>query len=83
MARKEQRETMSRHSKVISSIDYPIKKDKYYRDVRRGTSRWPSTQTVYERLGSVAATPRHSPSPLMHIPLSARYPQEKREYIRE
>ncbi|KAI6207689.1 hypothetical protein M3Y96_00035600 [Aphelenchoides besseyi] len=35
------------------------------RDVRRGTpgSRWPSQTTVYERLGSVSATPRHSPTP--------------------
>ncbi|GMT28474.1 hypothetical protein PFISCL1PPCAC_19771 [Pristionchus fissidentatus] len=48
------------------------------RDVRRGASRWPSSQTVYERLGSVAATPRHSPSPLMHVPLSAR---SSHEYI--
>ncbi|GMR53555.1 hypothetical protein PMAYCL1PPCAC_23750, partial [Pristionchus mayeri] len=48
------------------------------RDVRRGASRWPSTQTVYERVGSVAATPRHSPSPLMHVPLSAR---SSHEYI--
>ncbi|GMT00553.1 hypothetical protein PENTCL1PPCAC_22727, partial [Pristionchus entomophagus] len=48
------------------------------RDVRRGASRWPSTQTVYERVGSVGATPRHSPSPLMHVPLSAR---SSHEYI--
>ncbi|CAB3410918.1 unnamed protein product [Caenorhabditis bovis] len=43
------------------------------RDVRRGTSRWPSQNTVYERVGSVSATPRHSPSPMLqHIPLSTR-----------
>ncbi|CAJ0567311.1 unnamed protein product, partial [Mesorhabditis spiculigera] len=36
------------------------------RDVRRGASRWPSQNTVYERVGSVGATPRHSPSPLTH-----------------
>ncbi|CEF65401.1 Polychaetoid [Strongyloides ratti] len=37
------------------------------RDVKRGTpgSRWPSQNTVYERLGSVNGTPRHSPSPMM------------------
>ncbi|KAH7728368.1 PDZ domain protein [Aphelenchoides avenae] len=36
------------------------------RDVRRtgGGSRWPSQNTVYERLGSVSATPRHSPTPV-------------------
>jgi tight junction protein 1 len=38
------------------------------RDVRRGTagSRWPSQTTVYERLGSVSATPRHSPTPMAY-----------------
>jgi tight junction protein 1 len=42
------------------------------RDVRRGTpgSRWSSQNTVYERLGSVSATPRHSPTP-MHYTQSA------------
>uniref|UniRef100_A0A1I7XGY9 PDZ domain-containing protein n=1 Tax=Heterorhabditis bacteriophora TaxID=37862 RepID=A0A1I7XGY9_HETBA len=41
------------------------------RDVRRGTSRWPSQNTVYERVGSVSATPRQSPSPMLtHQPLS-------------
>uniref|UniRef100_A0AC35TZI5 Tight junction protein ZO-1 n=1 Tax=Rhabditophanes sp. KR3021 TaxID=114890 RepID=A0AC35TZI5_9BILA len=37
------------------------------RDVKRGApgSRWPSQTTVYERLGSVNATPRHSPSPML------------------
>uniref|UniRef100_A0A0N5BJU7 Tight junction protein ZO-1 n=1 Tax=Strongyloides papillosus TaxID=174720 RepID=A0A0N5BJU7_STREA len=37
------------------------------RDVKRGTtgSRWPSQNTVYERLGSVNGTPRHSPSPML------------------
>ncbi|CAI4226800.1 unnamed protein product [Auanema sp. JU1783] len=35
------------------------------RDVRRTTSRWPSQNTVYERVGSVSATPRHSPSPML------------------
>ncbi|KAK5971437.1 PDZ domain-containing protein, partial [Trichostrongylus colubriformis] len=49
------------------------------RDVRRGTSRWPSQNTVYERVGSVSATPRHSPSPMMpHQPLSQR---SSHEYI--
>lgn len=70
---------------VIQRLYLPLiipLRQKYYRDVRRGTSRWPSTQTVYERLGSVAATPRHSPSPLMHIPLSARYPHNERSYKR-
>uniref|UniRef100_A0A1I8BIT7 PDZ domain-containing protein n=1 Tax=Meloidogyne hapla TaxID=6305 RepID=A0A1I8BIT7_MELHA len=39
------------------------------RDVRRGSNgggtsnRWPSQTTVYERLGSVQATPRQSPTP--------------------
>uniref|UniRef100_A0A915BRN7 Tight junction protein ZO-3 n=1 Tax=Parascaris univalens TaxID=6257 RepID=A0A915BRN7_PARUN len=44
------------------------------RDVRRGTSRWPSQTTVYERLGSLSATPRHSPSPMLtaHQPLAQR-----------
>ncbi|VDM45101.1 unnamed protein product [Toxocara canis] len=52
------------------------------RDVRRGTSRrvasasfrWPSQTTVYERLGSLSATPRHSPSPMLsaHQPLGKR-----------
>uniref|UniRef100_A0A0N5A8Y0 Tight junction protein ZO-1 n=1 Tax=Syphacia muris TaxID=451379 RepID=A0A0N5A8Y0_9BILA len=41
------------------------------RDVRTGTSRWPSQNTIYERLGSVSTTPRHSPSP-MHM--SHHYP---------
>lgn len=38
------------------------------RDVRRGNqgSRWPSQTTVYERLGSVSATPRHSPTPMAY-----------------
>ncbi|KAE9550890.1 hypothetical protein FO519_005893 [Halicephalobus sp. NKZ332] len=42
------------------------------RDVRRGHpgSRWSSQNTVYERLGSVSATPRHSPTP-MHYTHSA------------
>uniref|UniRef100_A0A7E4VDJ4 PDZ domain-containing protein n=1 Tax=Panagrellus redivivus TaxID=6233 RepID=A0A7E4VDJ4_PANRE len=42
------------------------------RDVRRGApgSRWSSQNTVYERLGSVSATPRHSPTP-MHYTQSA------------
>ncbi|KAK0425013.1 hypothetical protein QR680_008982 [Steinernema hermaphroditum] len=40
------------------------------RDVRRngsvnGRSRWPSQNTVYEHLGSVTGTPRHSPSPML------------------
>ncbi|EYC15674.1 hypothetical protein Y032_0036g3290 [Ancylostoma ceylanicum] len=49
------------------------------RDVRRGTSRWPSQNTVYERVGSVSATPRHSPSPMLpHQPLSQR---SSHEYI--
>ncbi|CAJ0594540.1 unnamed protein product [Cylicocyclus nassatus] len=49
------------------------------RDVRRGTSRWPSQNTVYERVGSVSATPRHSPSPMQaHQPLSQR---SSHEYI--
>ncbi|VDO46729.1 unnamed protein product [Haemonchus placei] len=49
------------------------------RDVRRGTSRWPSQNTVYERVGSVSATPRHSPSPMVpHQPLSQR---SSHEYI--
>ena len=49
------------------------------RDVRRGTSRWPSQNTVYERLGSVNPTPRHSTSPLIqHAPLSNR---SSHEYI--
>ncbi|VDK48397.1 unnamed protein product [Anisakis simplex] len=45
------------------------------RDVRRGSgSRWPSQTTVYERLGSLSATPRHSPSPMLssHQPLVQR-----------
>ncbi|CAD6184962.1 unnamed protein product [Caenorhabditis auriculariae] len=47
------------------------------RDVRRGTSRWPSQNTVYERVGSVSATPRHSPSPLLnHQPVSNRASHE-------
>ncbi|CAJ0944548.1 unnamed protein product, partial [Mesorhabditis belari] len=49
------------------------------RDVRRGTSRWPSQNTVYERVGSVGATPRHSPSPMtQHQALSQR---SSHEYI--
>ncbi|KAK6730672.1 hypothetical protein RB195_007256 [Necator americanus] len=49
------------------------------RDVRRGSSRWPSQNTVYERVGSVSATPRHSPSPMLqHQPLSQR---SSHEYI--
>ena len=40
------------------------------RDVRKasnvGGSRWPSQTTVYERLGSLSATPRHSPTPVHH-----------------
>uniref|UniRef100_A0A0N5A4W5 Tight junction protein ZO-1 n=1 Tax=Parastrongyloides trichosuri TaxID=131310 RepID=A0A0N5A4W5_PARTI len=38
------------------------------RDVKRGSpgSRWPSQNTVYERLGSMNGTPRHSPSPMMN-----------------
>ncbi|TKR93669.1 hypothetical protein L596_008082 [Steinernema carpocapsae] len=46
------------------------------RDVRRnssvnGRSRWPSQNTVYEHLGSVTGTPRHSPSPMLgdHAPM--------------
>lgn len=37
-------------------------------------SRWPSQTTVYERLGSLSATPRHSPSPMLsaHQPLAQR-----------
>ncbi|EGT32441.1 CBN-ZOO-1 protein [Caenorhabditis brenneri] len=47
------------------------------RDVRRGTSRWPSQNTVYERVGSVAATPRHSPSPMLpHMPINQRNSHE-------
>ncbi|KJH48283.1 PDZ/DHR/GLGF domain protein [Dictyocaulus viviparus] len=47
------------------------------RDVRRGTSRWSSQNTVYERVGSVSATPRHSPSPMLpHQPLSQRSSHE-------
>lgn len=47
------------------------------RDVRRGTSRWPSQNTVYERVGSVAATPRHSPSPMLpHMPITHRNSHE-------
>eukprot|EP00081_Caenorhabditis_elegans_P000473 NP_001021686.1 ZO-1 (Zonula Occludens tight junctional protein) Ortholog [Caenorhabditis elegans] len=47
------------------------------RDVRRGTSRWPSQNTVYERVGSVAATPRHSPSPMLpHMPITQRNSHE-------
>ncbi|KHN81113.1 Tight junction protein ZO-3 [Toxocara canis] len=36
--------------------------------------RWPSQTTVYERLGSLSATPRHSPSPMLsaHQPLGKR-----------
>uniref|UniRef100_A0A914HXM6 Uncharacterized protein n=1 Tax=Globodera rostochiensis TaxID=31243 RepID=A0A914HXM6_GLORO len=39
------------------------------RDVRRGAagSRWPSQTTVYERLGSVQATPRQSPTPVQYV----------------
>ncbi|WKX92855.1 hypothetical protein Q1695_010692 [Nippostrongylus brasiliensis] len=49
------------------------------RDVRRGASRWPSQNTVYERVGSVSATPRHSPSPMLpHQPISQR---SSHEYI--
>ncbi|XGW27662.1 hypothetical protein V3C99_007899 [Haemonchus contortus] len=51
------------------------------RDVRRGTSRWPSQNTVYERVGSVSATPRHSPSPMVpHQPLSQSF-RSSHEYI--
>uniref|UniRef100_A0A1I7USX2 DNA-directed RNA polymerase n=1 Tax=Caenorhabditis tropicalis TaxID=1561998 RepID=A0A1I7USX2_9PELO len=47
------------------------------RDVRRGTSRWPSQNTVYERVGSVGATPRHSPSPMLpHMPIAQRNSHE-------
>ncbi|KAM3721963.1 Tight junction protein [Dirofilaria immitis] len=44
------------------------------RDVRRDSSRWPSQNTVYERLGSVSGTPRHSPSPMhnLHHSLASR-----------
>ncbi|PAV72803.1 hypothetical protein WR25_07192 [Diploscapter pachys] len=48
------------------------------RDVRRGASRWPSENTVYERVGSVSATPRHSPTPLLHQPIATR---PSHEYI--
>lgn len=47
------------------------------RDVRTGTSRWPSQNTIYERLGSVTTTPRHSPSPMHmshHYPASPQQP---------
>ncbi|CAI5439527.1 unnamed protein product [Caenorhabditis angaria] len=49
------------------------------RDVKRGTSRWPSQNTVYERVGggSMNATPRHSPSPMMpHVPIQQRNSHE-------
>ncbi|KAI6241188.1 hypothetical protein M3Y99_00342000 [Aphelenchoides fujianensis] len=43
------------------------------RDVRRGApgSRWPSQTTVYERLGSVSATPRQSPTPANYGPTAS------------
>ncbi|WKX92856.1 hypothetical protein Q1695_010692 [Nippostrongylus brasiliensis] len=51
------------------------------RDVRRGASRWPSQNTVYERVGSVSATPRHSPSPMLpHQPISQSL-RSSHEYI--
>uniref|UniRef100_A0A915PNM0 Tight junction protein ZO-1 n=1 Tax=Setaria digitata TaxID=48799 RepID=A0A915PNM0_9BILA len=54
------------------------------RDVRRDSSRqalkiWPSQNTVYERLGSVSGTPRHSPSP-MHSLHQTLAPRSSLEY---
>ncbi|VDM53174.1 unnamed protein product [Angiostrongylus costaricensis] len=49
------------------------------RDVRRGTSRWSSQNTVYERVGSVSATPRHSPSPM--LPHQSVSQKSSHEYV--
>ncbi|CAG9539268.1 unnamed protein product [Cercopithifilaria johnstoni] len=50
------------------------------RDVRRESSRWPSQNTVYERLGSVSGTPRHSPSPMHNLHQSLA-PRSSLEYV--
>uniref|UniRef100_A0AAF5Q0W3 Uncharacterized protein n=2 Tax=Wuchereria bancrofti TaxID=6293 RepID=A0AAF5Q0W3_WUCBA len=50
------------------------------RDVRRDSSRWPSQNTVYERLGSVSGTPRHSPSPMHNLHQSLA-PRSSLEYV--
>ncbi|VDK88606.1 unnamed protein product [Litomosoides sigmodontis] len=50
------------------------------RDVRRDNSRWPSQNTVYERLGSVSGTPRHSPSPMHNLHQSLA-PRSSLEYV--